>query len=500
MIEGPGFGQRHVVAFWIFAGLAIDYVFRCTLNVAIVAMVGIPKDEKTSHPHGEATSSGTCPLPAISNSSESINMLTNGEFDWDHTSQGVILSAFFYSYLATQIPGGLLAKKFSSRFLIGLSIAISSLLSIALPFCARTSFSLLVLNKLLHGAVMGVIYPACSHLLAYWAPNKERTILVCIPFSGYGIGMVIGSQLTGYLCENGFAGGWPSAFYIFGATGIFWTVGWFIFVRDSPRKHPFIKEIERNYIEAECHVDEDDDEDWKKIPWRKIILSMPFWAFMVAHFCSNWCLYTAMVSSPTYFKDVLHIPPTLNGIVNSLPYIVVFFSCLGSGIAADWLRKFTSTRNVRIFYYCGGSISAGVFLIALSFAKCDLVLVVFCLCVAVGSNGIAQNGWIVNHIDIAPRYAGMIISVSNTTASLAGVISPLLTGFVINEHSTVYTWRIVFILTAVINIVGSIVFALFADGEVQQWALSEKRKLSKGTTSAPVLTPVSDVSASLLQK
>jgi ACS family sodium-dependent inorganic phosphate cotransporter-like MFS transporter 5 len=89
-----------------------------------------------------------------------------------------------------------------------------------------------------------------SSLWAYWAPAHERSRLVGIANAGSQIGNVVAFSLGGYLCINGFAGGWPSIFYIFGIVGIVWTVLWYIIAAKSPEEHRFISGEEKEYIKA----------------------------------------------------------------------------------------------------------------------------------------------------------------------------------------------------------------------------------------------------------
>lgn len=62
---------------------------------------------------------------------------------------------------------------------------------------------------------------------------------------------VVTLQLGGILCVYGIDGGWPSIFYLFGALGLLWTLIWCIYSADSPGKHRFINNLEREYIEEE---------------------------------------------------------------------------------------------------------------------------------------------------------------------------------------------------------------------------------------------------------
>ena len=51
-----------------------------------------------------------------------------------------------------------------------------------------------------------------------------------------------------------------------------------------------------------------------------------------------------------------------------------------------------------------------------------------------GGGGFAFSGFFVNHLDIAPPFAGILIGLSNTVATLPGIISPLLTGVIVQHH------------------------------------------------------------------
>ena len=67
--------------------------------------------------------------------------------------------------------------------------------------------------------LQGVTYPAMHALLGKWAPPLERSRMATIALSGAYIGNVVAFPLSGVLCQCGFAGGWPSVFYLFGERG-----------------------------------------------------------------------------------------------------------------------------------------------------------------------------------------------------------------------------------------------------------------------------------------
>jgi len=60
------------------------------------------------------------------------------EFDWDERIQGLVLSSFFWGYVITQMPGGMLADKYGGKATLGLGMLFSSIGTIITPFVARS--------------------------------------------------------------------------------------------------------------------------------------------------------------------------------------------------------------------------------------------------------------------------------------------------------------------------------------------------------------------------
>lgn len=63
-------------------------------------------------------------------------------------------------------------------------------------------------------------------------------------------------------------------------------------------------------------------------------------------------------------------------------------------------------------------------MIGAGLAGCNVVLAVTCLVCAVGSFGITIGGFNVNHLDIAPRYAGVLMGITNTAGTIPGFLGP----------------------------------------------------------------------------
>lgn len=64
---------------------------------------------------------------------------------------GWVLGSFFYGYLLTQIPGGLLATRFGGRWVFGIGIFMTALLTLFTPLAAATNVYLLMGLRALEG-------------------------------------------------------------------------------------------------------------------------------------------------------------------------------------------------------------------------------------------------------------------------------------------------------------------------------------------------------------
>ncbi|KAJ1367386.1 hypothetical protein KIN20_028286 [Parelaphostrongylus tenuis] len=77
-------------------------------------------------------------------------------------------------------------------------------------------------------------------------------------------------------------------------------------------------------------------------------------------------------------------------------------------------------------------------------------------------------GFNVNHLDIAPRYAAILMGFSNGIGTLAGLTCPIVTEKF--TASGAHGWEKVFLLASLIHFTGVTFYAIYASGELQDWA------------------------------
>ena len=87
--------------------------------------------------------------------------------------------------------------------------------------------------------------------------------------------------------------------------------------------------------------------------------------------------------------------------------------------------------DVLWWYVCflSGCIFAGFFIMLCGYYDKKGQAIAF-LILGIGFSGLNQIGYAVNHLDIAPRYAGVLMGISNTFATVPGFLSPLVTGHI----------------------------------------------------------------------
>lgn len=471
--EGPErpdgfFGSRHVFALMGFLGLAAVYMMRINLSVAIVDMVRTPNTTTFFGRSGSGGSSGNGSEQCEND--ESGDSENNGEFDWDGETQGLILGAFFWGYMVTQIPGGILAEKYGGKYVLGIGILLTDFFSMLTPLAARHGGSgAVIAMRVLTGLAEGVTFPSANSMISKWVPTFERTTIGAFVLAGTQFGTVIIMPLSGFLCNLEFDNGWPLAFYVPGVIGILWFIGWVFLVYDSPSVHPRISEKEKRYILASTGVLK--PISFSETPWSTIMTSIHLWAILVAHLGHSWGLSMLLTELPTYMKTVLHFDLKANGLLSALPYLAMWLFSIAFSVTADAMRKnqILNTTNTRKLFTTIGLLIPGLGLIGASYTGCDRVATLTLLTLSCGFNGAIYSGFLANHIDIASNYAGTMMGVTNCVASICGFLAPYVVNLIVTESGSIDQWQTVFFLSAGIYALTNLFYVIFGTGVEQPW-------------------------------
>lgn len=124
-----------------FSAVALAYMLRISLSYAITQMVSLPH----AHENGSIISNADiCPpfedeLIAIENDEPipTVISVTSERYDWSQELQGLILSSFYWGYILTHVPGGLLSTKVGGKYTLLLGVVIATVFTLFTPIAVR---------------------------------------------------------------------------------------------------------------------------------------------------------------------------------------------------------------------------------------------------------------------------------------------------------------------------------------------------------------------------
>lgn len=376
------------------------------------------------------------------------------EFNWNSATVGLIQSSFFWGYLLTQIVGGIWADKIGGKLVLGFGVVWWSIATVLTPVAAKLGLPFLLVMRAFMGIGEGVAMPAMNNLLSRWIPVSERSRSLALVYSGMYLGSVTGLAVSPVLIQKL---GWPSVFYSFGSLGSIWFALWLSKAYSSPKDDPSLSLEEKKLILG-GNVSK---EPVSSIPWMKILSKPPVWALIVSHFCHNWGTFILLTWMPTYYNQVLNFNLTESGLLCVLPWLTMaVFANIGGWVADTLISRGFSITSVRKIMQSIGFLGPAFFLSQLSKVKTP-ALAVLCMACSQGSDAFSQSGLYSNHQDIGPRYAGVLLGLSNTAGVLAGVFGTAATGYILQHGS----WNDVFKVAVALYIVGTLVWNIFSTGE-----------------------------------
>lgn len=331
-------------------------------------------------------------------------------------AMGGVLSAFFLGYSCMQIPGGLLADRLGPNRVMTVSIAGWSVFT-GLTGAIGSLHALLAIR-----AVFGVFegpFPAtASKAIALWFPPNE-------------VGRANGVQLTAVKLGGALAPlivtpvilawGWRAAFVMLFVPGLILTVLVWKFVKDSP---PGVRRETRAV-----------EQPVSRVPIAQVLKRPAIvWCAVALFFCNiaSWGLMNWL---PTYLLNARGFSAAKMGIMTSLPFLTGAVGFYLGGYLSD--RFFNRRRHVPIAIgFTIGGLATYAAAIATSGEWAVAALAVGFLFTSVGSAGL----FTFPIVAVPTEAVGVAFGIVNTSGQLAGLLSPLLVGYVLNVTHENFQW------------------------------------------------------------
>ena len=378
----------------------------------------------------------------------SIAMPTIGrEFALSPAMQGVLLSAFFWSYTLLQMPGGYLIDRFGPRLMISGATVLWGVFQ-CLAAVATGGIGLL-LTRVGLGAAEAPLFPAGAKLNSLWLSSTERARGAVFMDSGAPLGAAFGGAIISFLIL--WLQSWRLAFLVAGlATIVLGLVAW-RYLRDDPVVHPGVNAAELAHIRSRPLSDAAPVlvEAPARIQPRSmtgLLLGRMSWAMI------NFGLLTW---GPSYLAQARGFDLKQMGYATFVIFLCGMTGSLFAGFAADALiaRGWSRATTYRGLLGLSGLATLGSFLLLPQVS--DPVAAVAILSATLFFLYWGSLYWSLPALLAPQEKVGLLGGTMNFAGSASGIAVPVVTGLILQLTGTYYAVLLYFAGCAVLYVVGT---------------------------------------------
>ncbi|MFC9765837.1 MFS transporter [Rhodococcus jostii] len=400
---------RVLIAVMLFVTVVINYMDRANLSIA---------------------------MPAIAD-----------EMDLSKAQQGLLLSAFGWTYAALQIPGGWLVDRIPPRLLYPGCLI---LWSVATAFMGVIGgFVALIALRLLVGVFEAPAYPINNRVATAWYPERERATVIGFYTSGQFIGLAL---LTPFLSWLQSVLSWHWVFIVTGTIGAVWGAVWYAFYREPRDSRANDAEIDliRDGGGLVDLLDEQQPE--RPAVTRNDVATVlgrrKLWGIYLGQFCLTSTLWFFLTWFPTYLVEYRNMDYIKSGFLASLPFVAALVGVLFSGVFSDFLLR----KGVSLGVARKGPIIVGLLLtvamIGANFTDSTAMVIVF-LSIAFFGNGLASITWSLVSALAPERLLGLTGGMFNFIGNLSSIATPIVIGLLVTDDSFAPGFVYMTVVTAV---------------------------------------------------
>jgi MFS family permease len=388
------------------------------------------------------------------------------------TDMGWVFSAFLLGYALFEVPGGWMGDVWGPRRVItrivfcwSLFTALTGLadqllhLSLGSAVTPLLILVTLVLVRFLFGCGEAGAYPNLTRVTSNWFPYRERALVQGAIWFSARLGGAISFFVIGELTD---AIGWRQAFCVLGVIGMVWCVVFAWWFRDRPEQVETCNSAERDLIRSGTVPDHSVH---AFPPPGKLAGSVTIWCLCLASFCVSFGWYFYPTWQPKYLDEVHGIGTQGSKWIAGLPFACGAVGALLGGRLSDVLVQRTGSRRWgRSLVGAIGFTGAGLCVLATGFVS-SATQAVTLLCLAFFINDLAIPPIWAASADIGGKFAGTVAGLMNTVGAVGGMISPLLTPYILTATADLpraLSWRIIFAGLAGAWFVGAVAW-LFID-------------------------------------
>ena len=395
----------------------------------------------------------------------------------DAVTMGFIFSAFGWSYVIAQLPGGWLLDRFGSKTVYAASILLWSIFTLLqggisfLTATVGTAVVTLFALRFLVGAAEAPSFPANGRIVASWFPAAERGTASAIFNSAQYFATVLFAPLMGWITHSY---GWPAVFVVMGLLGMALSAVWLKTVF-TPRTHPSVNQAELDYIAAGGALVNMDNANTQS----RSFAEPPRWGYIkqllsnrmlmgvyVGQYCITTLTYFFLTWFPVYLVKERGMSILNAGFVAALPAICGFAGGVLGGLISDGLLRRGKTLTVarKTPIVIGMLLSTSM--IVCNFVDSSVVVVAI-MSLAFFGKGLGALGWAVVSDTSPKEIAGLSGALFNTFGNTAGITTPIVIGYLVKGTGS-FNAALVFVAA---NALVAVCCYLFVVGDIKRFEL-----------------------------
>ena len=350
-----------------------------------------------------------------------------GDLGFNDRVVGLGAGMFFLGYLVLEIPGALIAERWSARRWIARIMISWGIITVVMAFIHTAQEFYLV--RFLVGAAEAGFFPAVIVYISHWFRTEDRAKAVACFYAANPLSYVIGSPLAGWLLGISWLGlrGWRWLFILEGIPAIVFGVITAFYLTDWPRQASWLREDERDWITRKLEREKQAKQRvrsytiWQALMQRDVIL------LTLCYFCATTGGYGIAFWLPTILKRLSGQSDIRITLFASLPYLAGFLVQQLSGWHSDKTGERRWHAAVPMFL-CGLTL-----LLAVIFgSSITLAVTLFTL---VGAFYFAFHPcfWAVPTAFLTESAAAASIGLINSLGNLGGFVGPLMMGYLVHR-------------------------------------------------------------------
>ncbi len=331
--------------------------------------------------------------------------------------RGWLNSAFFWSYAVVQVPMGIVVDRYGVKWPYTVSFVLWCLASMLTAM--TTALAGLIVMRLLIGAAEAVVVPATYRWIRDNFREGESGTAVGLYMLGSKAGPALGAPIGAWLIVQW---NWQAMFVITGAVGLIWLVPWLTMVRsDWPEK--VHRETARRTRSA--------------VSLREIMSSLLVWGTLINCFCYNYFTFYCMTWMPAYLVEQRGLSLQKSGLYTMFSFAGIAIVALAAGWIADhMIRRGGDPVRIRKLFVLAGFLGAATVILG-AYAQ-SLPMALFWNVFSLSFLGLATaNNLALCRLTLIPAPAvGLVTGVQQVATSLAGIVAPILSGWLLQTSGS----------------------------------------------------------------